>query len=74
MYQAHELEALQQLAVLVLEAVGLINDNTAPFYGVEFRTASQDHFKRGDNSLEPVGTSYHTALKARRGEMWDKRY
>lgn len=62
MYQVHELEALKQFAVLVLEAVGLVDDNTAPLYGVEFRTAPQDHLKCGDNSLESVGTSQHTAL------------
>lgn len=62
MYQVHELEALEKLAVFVLQPVGLVDDNTAPLYGIELRTSSQDHLKSGDNSLEPVGTSYYTAL------------
>jgi len=66
-YQVHELEALQQLAVLVLEAVGLVDDDASPLDGVEFGAASQDHLVRGDEGLEPVVASHHTALK-RRGE------
>lgn len=61
-YQVHELEALQKLAVLVFEAVGFINDYAAPLYGVQFRTAPQNHLKRGDNTLESVSTSQHTPL------------
>lgn len=51
--------------------MGLIDDNTAPLYGVEFGTASQDHLEGGDNSLEPVGSSQRTTLMTGRGEMWD---
>lgn len=43
--------------------MGFINDNTAPLYGVKFRTAPQNHLKRGDNSLESVSTPQHTALR-----------
>lgn len=70
MYQAHKLEALQQLAILVLEAVCLIDDNTAPVYGVKFRTTSQDHLKSGDKSLKLVGPSHRTALQIK-GETWE---
>lgn len=64
-YQVHELKAFEQLAVLVLEAMGFINDNAAPLYGVKFRTAPENHLKRGDNSLESVSTSQHTALRGK---------
>lgn len=66
LYQVHELEALEQLAVLVLEAVGLIDDDAAPLDGVEFGAASQDHLERGDNGLELVAPAQHAALKTRK--------
>ncbi|TNN39543.1 hypothetical protein EYF80_050290 [Liparis tanakae] len=62
--QVHELEALQQLAVLVLEAVGLVDDDAAPLDGVELGAASQDHLEGGDERLEPVVASHHAALKS----------
>lgn len=46
--------------------MGLIDDNTAPLYGVELRTPSQDHLKCSDNSLELVGASYHATLKTKK--------
>jgi len=61
-HQVHELEALQQLAVLVLEAVGLIDDDTAPVHRVELRAAAQDHLERGDDRLELVRPPHHAAL------------
>lgn len=66
LYQAHKLEALQQLAVLVLQSVGLVNDNTAPLYGVELWTTPQDHLKCCNDSLELVGTSHCMSLKENR--------
>ena len=61
-YQAHELEALQQLAVLVLEAMGLVDDDAAPVDGVELRAAPQDHLERRDDRLELVGAPHHSTL------------
>lgn len=52
--------------------MGLVDNDAPPLDGVEFGAASQDHLKRGDNSLEPVGTSYHAALKTKMEEMEDK--
>lgn len=48
--------------------MGFINDNTAPLYGVKFRTAPQNHLKRGDNSLESVSTPQHTALRKKKNK------
>lgn len=39
-YQAHKFEALQQLAVLVFQAMSFVDDHAAPVDGVELRTAS----------------------------------
>ena len=71
-YQVHELEALEELAVLVLEPMGLVDDHAAPLDGVELGTAAEDHLERGDDGLKPVGTSYRTTLGTRggRGEMF----
>lgn len=43
--------------------MGLVDDHTAPLDGIELGTAAQDHLKRGDHSLELVGTSNHPTLK-----------
>lgn len=68
-YQVHELEALQQLAVLVFEAVGLVDDDATPLDGVKFRASSQDHLKRGDDGLELGSTSQNPTLETKRGEI-----
>lgn len=67
--QVHELEALEQLAVLVLEAVGLVDDDAAPLDGVQLGAAAQDHLKRGDDGLELVSASQNPTLETKRGEM-----
>lgn len=45
--------------------MGFVDDDAAPLDGVELRAAAQDHLKRGDDSLEPVGASYRTTLQAK---------
>lgn len=67
-YQVHEFEALQQLAVLVLEAVGFVNDDAAPLDGVELGAAAQDHLEGGDDRLELVRPSDRSALEVSRNK------
>ena len=61
-YHVHHLQALKQFAVAVFEAMGLINDDTAPWHTAQLWAICQDHLKRGDDGMEFVGSFYHLAL------------
>ena len=57
------LEAVQQFAVAVLEAVRLVDDNAAPFDLAQLRAVGKDHLKGGDQSVEFVSAGDQTTLK-----------
>lgn len=50
--QVHELQALQQFAVPVLEAVSLVDDHAAPLQLLQLRTVGHDHLEGGDHPVE----------------------
>lgn len=51
-HQGHELQPLQQLAVPVLQPMGLVNDHAAPLDLLQLWAVSKDHLEGGDNHLE----------------------
>lgn len=53
-HQVQHLEAVQQLAVAVLEAVGFVNDHTAPGDLPQLRAVGQNHLKRGDQGIKLI--------------------
>lgn len=61
-YHVHHLQAFQQLTVPVFEAMGLVNDDTAPWYTAQLWAISQDHLKCSDDGMEFVGSLNRLAL------------
>ena len=51
-HQVQHLEAVQQLAVAVLEAVGFVNDHTAPGDLPQLRAVGQNHLKSRDQGFK----------------------
>lgn len=51
-HQGHELQALQKLAVPILQSVGFINDHTAPVNLLQLRAVCQDHLKCCNDNME----------------------
>jgi hypothetical protein len=50
------LEAVKQLAITVLQSMGLINDHTSPFNFTKLGTVRQNHLKSGDQGIKLVCT------------------
>ena len=51
-HQVHHLQALQQLTVAVLEAVGLVDDHAAPVELLQLGAVGHDHLEGGDHPVE----------------------
>lgn len=51
-HQGHELQALQKLAVPVLQPVGFIDDHTAPVNLLQLWAVCQDHLKCCNDNME----------------------
>lgn len=61
-HQIQHLQAVQQLAVPILEAVSLINDHTAPRDLPQLRTVRQHHLKGRDEGIKLVRPWYQVFL------------
>lgn len=51
-HQVHELQALQQFTVPVLEPMSLVDDDTAPLQLPQLGAVGHDHLKGGDEPVE----------------------
>lgn len=65
-HQVHVLEAVEELAVAVLQAVGLVDDDAAPLDLPQLGAVRQDHLEGGDEGVELVGPGDEAALRRRR--------
>jgi len=62
-HQIQHLQAVQQLAVAVLESVSLIDDHAAPGDLPQLRAVGQDHLKRCDEGVKLVRTRDQVILQ-----------
>lgn len=51
-HQCHKFQTFKELAVPVLQPMGLVNDNTTPSDFFQLWTVSQNHFKSCDDHME----------------------